>query len=55
MSIGGGIAINNQSAVLKPILGHVKSHIINRMPKIIISPLGENVSLYGAVADFLDL
>ena len=55
VSIGGGIAINNQSAVLKPILKHVKSHVMNRMPRVIITPLGENASLYGAVVDFLDL
>jgi glucokinase len=55
ISIGGKTAMDNQEAVLRPILKHVKSHVINKMPKIIISPLGEQASLYGAVADFLDL
>jgi glucokinase len=53
ITIGGAIALNHQSTVLKPILAQVKSHAINKVPKIMITPLGETASLYGAVADFL--
>jgi glucokinase len=54
VTIGGGIALGQPDAVMEPILKHVKEHTINRMPKIMITPLGEKAGLYGAVVDFLD-
>ncbi len=53
ITIGGAVALNNRSAVMGPIMSRVKGYTINRMPKITITPLGDMVTLYGAVADLL--
>lgn len=50
VTIGGGVALNNPELILKPIQRHADNHVINRMPKIMITPLGEDVILYGALA-----
>jgi glucokinase len=55
VTIGGGIAIERPSEILEPIIKHVKEYAINRMPKIMITPLGEKVGLYGAVVDFMEV
>jgi hypothetical protein len=36
--------------VLSPIKKYVKDYALNRVPKIMITPLGEDVGVYGAVA-----
>ncbi len=51
ISVGGSIVLRNpRYLVFDPILSYVEKYIINRMPKITITPLGENVVLYGALA-----
>jgi glucokinase len=50
ITIGGAIALNNRELVLKPIKKYVKEFTINRLPKIMITPLKEDVGLYGALA-----
>jgi glucokinase len=50
ITVGGTVALKNKSAVLAPIRKHVKDYAINRVPEILITPLGEDVVLYGAVA-----
>lgn len=48
VSIGGALALNHPKFVLRPIKREVKRYATNRMPKIGLTPLGEDVVLYGA-------
>lgn len=50
ITIGGSVALNNPELILKPIQHHVARHVINRLPEIRITPLGEDIVLYGALA-----
>jgi len=50
LTVGGSIALNNPELVITPILEHIDNHLINRKPKIMTTPLGEDVTLYGALA-----
>jgi glucokinase len=50
ITVGGTVTLKNKAAVLFPIRRHVKEYAINRVPKIVVTPLGEDVVLYGAVA-----
>ncbi len=50
ITIGGSVALNNPELILKPIQRHVARHVINRLPEIKITPLGEDIVLYGALA-----
>lgn len=55
IAIGGAVALDNEEAVLTPIMSGVRKYVmrLNRMPKIMVTPLGEKAAMYGAVADFL--
>jgi len=50
ITVGGSIALNNRSWVIDPIRRHVDEHARNRVPEIIITPLGDDVGLYGGLA-----
>ncbi|MBS7652368.1 MAG: ROK family protein [Candidatus Bathyarchaeia archaeon] len=50
ITVGGSIALKNQELILRPIEQGITNHLINRKPKIIITPLGEDAVLYGALA-----
>ena len=50
ITVGGSIALNNPDIILTPIEQYIARHVINRVPKIMITPLGEDVVLYGAMA-----
>jgi len=50
ITLGGSIALKNPKLVLDPINKYIDKYIINRKPKIILTPLGEDVVLYGAIA-----
>jgi len=54
VTIGGSVALNNPELILKPIIHYVARHVINRLPEIMITPLGEDIILYGALALALD-
>ena len=55
ITVGGSIALNNPRLILDPIIENIHEYIINRMPEIMITPLGEDVVLYGALAYALSL
>ncbi len=55
VTIGGSIALNNPGLILEPILGNIGRHLLNRMPRIMITPLGEDVVLYGALSRAISL
>lgn len=50
ITVGGSIALNNQDLILEPIRCHVAEYTVNRSPRIVITPLGGDVGLYGAIA-----
>jgi glucokinase len=54
ITVGGSVVLKNESAVLSPIMKHVGEYAINRIPKIIVTPLGEDVVLFGAVATAME-
>jgi len=49
ISVGGAIALHNPKLILDPILGQIKAYTINRVPEISITPLGDDIVLYGAI------
>ena len=50
ITVGGSLALKNKKLVMDLIKRYVGSYTINRLPRITITPLGEDVSLHGAVA-----
>ena len=50
ITVGGSVALENPDLILKPILENIDKHLINRRPDIMITPLGEDAVLYGALA-----
>jgi glucokinase len=50
VTVGGSITLKNTSIVIEPIRRHVDKHARNRVPEIDITPLGDDVVLYGALA-----
>lgn len=50
ITIGGSVALNNPDLILKPIQRYVARRVINRLPEIMITPLGGDIVLYGALA-----
>lgn len=54
VTVGGSIPLNNEELVLNPIRSHVSEYSINRVPEIILTPLGGDIVLYGALAAALE-
>ena len=50
ITVGGSVTLNNKKLVLTPIKKQVKNYTINRIPKIVTTPLEEDIGLYGAIA-----
>lgn len=50
ITVGGSIALKNPDLILDPIKKYVGRYVINRLPEIRLTPLGEDIVLYGAVA-----
>jgi len=50
ITVGGSIALKNESLVMDPIRRNVKEHARNRVAEIMITPLRDDVVLYGALA-----
>jgi glucokinase len=50
ITLGGGVAINNPGWILDPIKKLVSRHAFNKVPKIIITPLGDDAGLLGALS-----
>lgn len=49
VTIGGGVALRNARQMLNPIRNSLMKYTINRAPKIILTPLGEDICLLGAL------
>jgi glucokinase len=54
ITVGGTVTLKNRKMILSPIKKHVKDYAINRIPEIMITPLGDDACLYGAVAAALE-
>ena len=50
ITVGGSITLNNPRLILDPILDNIDKHLINRKPEIMVTPLGEDAVLIGALA-----
>ena len=50
ITIGGSIALRNPELILTPIKENIEKHIINRAPEIMITPLGQDSVILGALA-----
>ena len=50
ITVGGAVALRNPGLILGPIEENIGRHLINRRPRIMITPLGEDAVLYGALA-----
>ncbi|MEM2415193.1 MAG: ROK family protein [Thermoproteota archaeon] len=50
ITVGGSVAFYNSELILKPVREKVSEYAMNRLPEIVITPLGEDVVLYGALA-----
>lgn len=50
LTIGGSVALNNSDIIIRPLGERLEKYLINRMPRIMPTPLGENVVLLGALA-----
>lgn len=50
ITVGGSVTLNNPSLVIDPIRRYIKEHARNRVPEITLTPLGEDIVLYGALA-----
>ncbi len=51
ITVGGAIALNNpRELVIDPILKYIDHYAVNKVPRIEITKLGDDIVLYGAVA-----
>jgi glucokinase len=50
ITVGGAVTLRNKKMILSPIKKYVKDYAINRIPRIMATPLGEDVGVYGAIA-----
>lgn len=50
ITVGGTVTLKNKKMILSPIKKYVKEYAVNRVPKIMVTPLGEDAGVYGAVA-----
>jgi glucokinase len=53
ITVGGSVALRNKDLVMNPIRRYLGDYTRNRTPKIIMTPLGEDANLYGAIAAVL--
>jgi glucokinase len=54
ITVGGAVALKNSELILNPIKEHIREYAINKIPEIEITPLKENVVVYGAIATVLE-
>ena len=50
ITVGGSVVLRNKRFVLPIIREKAKHYVLNRFPKIVASPLAEDVGIYGAIA-----
>jgi glucokinase len=50
ITVGGTVTLKNTNMILSPIKRHVEDYAINRLPKIMLTPLGDDACICGAIA-----
>ena len=50
ITIGGGVALSHPDLVLKPIRDLVPRYSVNRVPEIMMTPLGDDAGVLGALS-----
>ncbi|MEM2088896.1 MAG: ROK family protein [Thermoproteota archaeon] len=50
ITVGGSVVLHNSEHILKPVREQVSQYAMNRLPEIKLTPLGEDIVLYGALA-----
>ena len=55
ITVGGTVALKNEELIMPLIRKYVKNYAVNRLPKIIVTPLGENIGIYGGISIVLKL
>jgi glucokinase len=50
ITVGGSVVLYNSEHILKPVREQVSQYAMNRLPEIKVTPLGEDIVLYGAIA-----
>ena len=53
ITVGGTVTLKNRKMIMSPIIKNVKDYVINRIPRIMVTPLGDDAGLYGAIATAL--
>ena len=48
--VGGTVALKNTELIMPPIKKHIAEYALNRIPEIEITPLGDDVGVYGGIA-----
>lgn len=54
ITVGGSVALFNSELILGPVKRNVSKYAMNRLPEIMMTPLGEDAVLYGALAAALE-
>jgi len=50
ITVGGALALRHKDLIIEPIKRYVCDYAINRVPEIMVTPLGEDAVLLGAIA-----
>lgn len=50
ITVGGTVTLRNRRMILSPVRKHVRDYAVNRVSRIMVTPLGDDIGLYGAVA-----
>jgi glucokinase len=53
ITVGGSVVLNNVDLIMDPIRKKIGKHLINRCPKIMVTPLGGDAVLLGAITSCL--
>ncbi|WP_254807840.1 ROK family protein [Natronosalvus amylolyticus] len=54
VTLGGGVALNNEEWLLEGLERHLEEFCFVDQPTLALSPLGENIGLYGALGTYRD-
>jgi len=48
--LGGAVVLGNKRLILEPLKKYIKDYSYNPIPEIKITPLGQDIILYGALS-----
>ena len=53
ITVGGSVVLNNVDLIMNPIREKIGKYLINRRPRIMVTPLGGDAVLLGAITSCL--